>query len=85
MIFFSEKAEADLDSMTGQQRALFLKHARKIQAMPPRRHMKYGMPCHVEEVTKQARLVYTTQGEDIYVIRCFTRHKDYEHWYESYR
>jgi mRNA-degrading endonuclease RelE of RelBE toxin-antitoxin system len=84
-VIFSEKADKDLESMTQYERKLFIKHARKIFLLPPRRHMKHGIPCHVEEVTKQARLIYSIQGEDTYIIRCFTKHKDYERWYESYR
>ncbi|MEA3255542.1 MAG: hypothetical protein U9Q22_06875, partial [Candidatus Altiarchaeota archaeon] len=61
------------------------KHLRKIQSMPPRRHMKYGIPHHIEEVTKQARVVYRTQSQDIYIIRCFKNHKEYERWYKSYK
>jgi hypothetical protein len=84
-LVFLPDAEADLDDMTEPQRRFFFKHARKIHGMPPRRHMKHGIPYPVEEVTKQARLVYARRGEDTIVIRCFIRHKDYERWYESYR
>ena len=84
-IHVSRKAEKELDNMTEDLRVLFMKHLRKIQSMPPRRHMKHGIPYHTREVTKQARVVYQTQSQDIYIIRCFKNHKEYECWYKSYK
>lgn len=40
----SEKAESDLDSMDPNLRKIFLKHMEKIKEMPPRRHMRFGLP-----------------------------------------
>lgn len=84
-VHVSKKAEKELDEMPEELRLLFMKHLRKMQSLHPRRHMKYGIPCHVEEVTKQARVVYQLQNEDIFVIHCFGNHKEYERWYKSYR
>jgi len=81
----SSKAEKELDGMADDLRLLFVKHLRKMQSMPPRRHMKHGIPHHVEEVTKQARIIYQTQNQDIYIIHCFKNHKEYERWYKSYK
>ena len=56
-----------------------------MQEMPPRKHMKYGIPCHVEKVTKQARIVFNIEEGYIYILHCFGSHKEYERWYGSYR
>ncbi len=79
------KAEKELDSMDQNLRALFVTHMKKVTSMPERRHMRHGMPYHVEEVTRQARMIYSKEGEDIFIVRCFEKHKDHERWYESYR
>ena len=52
--------------------------------MPPRRHMGFGVPYNVEDVTKQARLVYNENENTLSVIRCFATHKEYEKWYKTY-
>ncbi|MFH1393754.1 MAG: type II toxin-antitoxin system RelE/ParE family toxin [Candidatus Micrarchaeota archaeon] len=84
-IIFSEKAEKELDSMDQQMRELFLKHIEKVMTLPPRRHMKFGMPFNVDEVTKQARMIYQFEGDDLYILHCFKKHKDYERWYKSFK
>ncbi len=84
-IKFDEDAIRDLDSMDKGVREFFRKHIEKISKMPPRRHLRFGLPGNVEDVTKQARLVYTYRNEEtLYIIRCFTTHKEYEKWYKSY-
>ncbi|MBM3308960.1 MAG: hypothetical protein FJY77_01780 [Candidatus Altiarchaeales archaeon] len=83
-IHISNKAEQQLDDMPADLRTMFMKHLRKINSLPPRKHMKHGIPCYVEKVTKQARLVYYTENEDIYVTHCFKEHKEYERWYKTY-
>lgn len=82
---FSEKAEKELDEMDKRQRELFIKHAEKIAAMPPRRHMRFGLPFNVEEVTRQARIVYNIETETCYSLHCFATHKEYERWYKSFK
>jgi hypothetical protein len=47
--------------------------------------MKYGIPYHVEKVTKQARIIYDIREDMIYIIHCFGNHKEYERWYKSYK
>jgi hypothetical protein len=47
--------------------------------------MKYGIPCHVEKVTKQARIIFKIKGGDIYILHFFGSHKEYERWYGSYK
>jgi len=83
-IFFSEKAKKDFEDMPSEIRIIFTKHIEKIACIPPRRHLKYGIPYHVEEVTKQSRLIYEIRNDNLYIIRCFKEHKEYERWYKSY-
>lgn len=84
-LIFSDNAKKELESLPPDLKPIFLKHLEKIQKIPPRRHMRHGVPYHVEEVTKQARIVYHLEGEDIYVTHCFKSHKEYERWYKSYK
>ncbi|MBI4043355.1 MAG: hypothetical protein HY393_00930 [Candidatus Diapherotrites archaeon] len=84
-IVFSEKAEKELDDTDQGLRKLFLKHAEKIALMPPRRHMKFGLPFNVEEVTRQARIVYNIEENTCYILHCFKTHKEYERWYKSFK
>jgi phage-related protein len=84
-LVFSNSAKKELENLPQDLKAIFLMHLEKIQAKPLRKHMKHGIPCHVEKVTKQARIVYGIVGDRTYMLHCFTNHKDYEHWYRSYR
>ena len=84
-LIFSDSALKDLENLPQELKYIFLKHLEKMQTAHPRKHMKHGVPCHVEKVTKQARIVYDTKGEQIYILRCFTSHKEYERWYKSYK
>jgi len=51
----------------------------------PRKRLKHGIPCHVEKVTKQARIFYDIREDRIYILHCFDTHKEYEQWYNSYK
>jgi hypothetical protein len=82
---FSENAEKAMDEMDQQLRILFFKHLEKIRNMPPRRHMKFGLPFNVEEVTKKARMVHQINDGILYILRCFKTHKEYERWYKSFK
>ncbi|MFH1448030.1 MAG: hypothetical protein ABIG39_04145 [Candidatus Micrarchaeota archaeon] len=84
-IHISEKSERELDKMEPELRKLFFKHMEKINEMPPRRHLKFGMPFNVEDVTRQARMLYHIQGDILYVVKCFQNHKEYERWYKSFK
>ncbi|MFH1750797.1 MAG: hypothetical protein ABH863_03910 [Candidatus Micrarchaeota archaeon] len=83
-ILYSKAAESDISSMDRQLRGLFFKHIEKALSMPSR-HMKFGMPFNVEEVTKSARLVFQKEGAALFIVRCFKDHKDYERWYKSFK
>ncbi|MEK6942404.1 MAG: hypothetical protein AABW85_06110 [archaeon] len=82
---FSENAEKELDEMDNSLRKLFIKHAEKISSIPPRRHMRFGLPFNVEEVTRQARIVYNIEEETCCILHCFKNHKEYERWYKSFK
>ena len=84
-IRISEKAERELDEMEPKLRELFVKHMEKLIDMPPRRHLKFGMPFDVEDVTQQARMIYYPEGEVLYILKCFKNHKEYERWYKSFK
>jgi len=84
-LIFSDSAKRELESMDEVMRSAFLTHFEKIHARFPHNHMKYGIPCHVENVTKQARIIYDTREDQTYIVHCFTTHKEYEHWYSSYK
>lgn len=49
---------------------------------PPQKHMMHGIPCHVERVTKQARIVYQIKEDMINILHCFEGHKEYERWHK---
>lgn len=83
---FKPKADEDFQSLDKQLQRYFEQHIDKLASMPPRKkHMKYGLPFHKEDVTKQARLVYDISEETFFVIRCFATHKEYEKWFRSYK
>ena len=84
-IFLSEKAEKELDEMDQSLRSLFIKHAEKIASMPPRKHLRFGLPFNVEKVTKQARIIYDIEKNICYILHCFSTHKEYERWYKSFK
>lgn len=84
-VSFSDQAQKDFDSFDKQLQGFFRSHIDKLCRMPPRRHLKFGLPWHVEDVTKQARLVYNEEGDLLKVVRCFSTHKEYEKWYSSFR
>jgi len=84
-LVFSEVAEKELERLTREMQNLFLLHFEKMLERPPRKHMRYGIPCHVEKVTRQARIIYDIKEERIFVLHCFSTHKEYENWYNSYR
>jgi mRNA-degrading endonuclease RelE of RelBE toxin-antitoxin system len=82
IIIFHDDARKDLKKMDGQERQFFHDHVKKLAELPPRRHLKYGLPVHVDNVG-QGRIIYQLENEALYIIRCFTDHKDYEKWYKS--
>ncbi len=84
-IFVSGIAEKELDRMDPSLRELFLNHIGKLDGTPPGRHLRFGLPFYVEKMTKSARIVYNIEDEAIYILHCFSTHKEYEKWYNSYK
>jgi len=84
-LVFSEYAQKELADPPRSTQALFLAHLEKMQERPPKKHMRHGIPCHVEKVTRQARIIYDINGERVIILHCFATHKEYENWYNSYR
>ncbi len=84
-ILFLDSAKKELENLPREMRAAFLRHLEKIEATPPRKHLKHGIPCQVEKVTRQARIIYDIRGDQIYILHCFSTHKEYENWYKAYK
>jgi len=84
-IVFSDFAKKELERLPQELKSLFLKHFEKMIVAPPRKRMKHGIPCHVDKVTGQARIVCEIRRDTIYVLHCFGSHKEYERWYRSYK
>ncbi|MEW6329679.1 MAG: hypothetical protein AB1468_06240 [Candidatus Micrarchaeota archaeon] len=84
-IYFSEKARDDFSGMDKQTRKIFWAHINKFSSIPPRKHLRFGIPFFVEKVGKQGRVVFSFDKDELIVIRCFTTHKQYEKWYNSFR
>ena len=82
---FSDDGREDFLKLERQLQVFFKNHLQKLLEMPPRRHLSFGVPHHVEDVTRQARLVYDIQEDTLFVIHCFSSHKEYEKWYKSYK
>jgi len=84
-VVFTETADADLRDADANLRKFFIKHVEKISRQLPARHLRFGVPYFVEEVTRQTRLVYEVKNDTIFVVRCFANHKDYEKWFKSFK
>jgi mRNA-degrading endonuclease RelE of RelBE toxin-antitoxin system len=84
-ILFLDAARKEFERLPNDLQHLFLSHFEKIQSMPPRRHLRYGTPSHVEKVTRKARIIYEIHEDTMYILHCFADHKEYEQWYNSYR
>lgn len=84
-LIFSDTARKELADLEQELKSQFIRHLAKMQEAPPRKHMKHGIPCHVENMTRQARIVYNIKGTQIYILHYFATHKEYERWYISFR
>jgi len=80
-----ETAEKELEKIANPLNKQFGKHIIKVSLKETNRHLKKGLPFFVENVTKQARLIYYIEEEIIFVMHCFATHKEYEKWYKSYK
>ena len=84
-IILADEAIKDIRKMDKILKQRFRSHFEKLARMPPRRHLRFGLPFNVEEVSGAARCVYDIQEEELTVARCFSTHKEYERWYKSLR
>jgi len=80
-----ETAEKELEKISNPLNEQFGKHIEKIASKETNKHLNLGLPYFVENVTKQARIVYYIENEIIFVLHCFKTHKEYEKWYKSYK
>jgi len=80
-----ETAEKELEKINNPLNKMFGKHIEKIAIKETSRHLQHGLPFFVENVTKQARIVYYIEKEIILIMHCFVTHKEYEKWYKSYK
>jgi phage-related protein len=80
-----ETAEKELEKIKNPLNKIFGKHIQKIITKETNKHLKQGLPFFVENVTKQSRIVYFIEDEIIYIMHCFSTHKEYEKWYKSYK
>lgn len=85
-IELDSEAENDLNDMENDTYIQFSKHLDKLRKTlehrKPPAHLKHGLPYHKEEVG-QGRIIYDICSDTIYIVRCFTTHKEYEKWYKS--
>jgi|GEM_PF-269635 len=85
-IQFTETAKKDFLKLDNSLQRQFKKAILKLRGNPFRKHLKYGIPFHVINVTKQSRIIYDVESdENIIILHCFGSHKDYEIWYKSYK
>jgi mRNA-degrading endonuclease RelE of RelBE toxin-antitoxin system len=84
-LIFSDSARKEIENLEQELKSIFIKHLERMQSSPPCRHLKHGIPCHVEKVTRQARIVFDIRGERIHILHCFAGHKEYERWYKSFK
>lgn len=83
-ILFTEESRKEFFKLDNSLQILFKKAINKIIEEPERKHLKYGIPAHVIKVNKQARIVYYIDTDKIIILHCFSNHKEYENWYNSY-
>ena len=80
-----ETAEKELEKIVNPLNKQFGKHIEKIASKETSRHLKHGLQYFTENVTKQARIIYSIDEKTIYVMHCFKNHKEYERWYNSFK
>lgn len=80
-----ETAEKELEKMDKPLNRQFGKHIEKLALKENAKHLTHGIPCFVENVTKQARIIYHIENEIVYIMHCFKSHKEYERWYKSFK
>ena len=84
-LIFSDSARKEIENLELELISIFIKHLEKMQSSPPRKHLKHGIPCHVEKATRQARIVFDIREERIYILHCFASRKEQERWHKSFK
>jgi hypothetical protein len=84
-LIFSDSGRLEIENLERELKSIFIKRLEKMQSSPPRKHLKHGIPGHVEKVTKQARIVFNIRDERIYILHSFANHKENECWYKSFK
>jgi len=80
-----ETTEKELEKIPNPLNKQFGKNIEKLTSKEINRHLKHGLPYYTENVTKQARIIYYTEEEIIFIAHCFATHKEYERWFKSYK
>ncbi len=81
-ITFSDGARKEFASLDKSLKPIFAKHIAKIEANPPRRHLKGGAGYAVEEAG-QGRIICHVKDDELVIIHVFPTHKEYEKWYRG--
>ncbi len=85
-IDFYDDSREEFLRLDNSLKIIFKKRMLKLQEeFIHQRHLRHGVPYYVEDVTKQARLVYEIENETIWIIHCFATHKEYERWLSQFR
>jgi hypothetical protein len=84
-LIFSDSARKGIENLEQELKSIFIKHLEWMQRSPPHKHLKHGISCHVEKVTRQARIAFDIREERIYILHCFASHKEHERWYKSFK
>jgi mRNA-degrading endonuclease RelE of RelBE toxin-antitoxin system len=81
---FTEHARKEFLKLDKQMQIRFKEAIIKITEFPDRKHLIFGLPYYVINVTKQARLIYEVQENTLFILHCFSTHKNYEKWYRGF-
>ncbi|MFH0906136.1 MAG: hypothetical protein V1824_02260 [archaeon] len=73
----------EFDQLPEDLKDRFIKKIKRLKEEKARRHLKFGLPYFVENVTSSARIVYRIEGNKLIFYRCFKNHKEYEKWFNS--
>ena len=82
---YSENAKREFLALEKSLQLKFKKRLKKLaEGLPPRRHLKCGIDAFVDEVTRNARVVYFVENEEMTILHCFATHKEYERWFANF-
>ena len=78
-IILSPDAKIEFARLDNSDKLAFAAHFRKFETLPPRRHLRAGLPYFVEN-SGQGRIVCKIDGDTVLVYRIFRTHKEYDKW-----